>query len=151
MIFLQSVLVPLRHKSLSCVLAVCPWIYTSGNAHIQGSYWSRTALKWWYFPKGTLTGQRRGGREIRECAHYTALTSEVRDRKEAGGHSTKLELRYFFCFSNSNRYWDLLFSEETEWMDKIISEHLFILHYYKSEFRLFNYFGNPCQNSKKNA
>lgn len=31
-------------------------------------------------------------------AHYAALTSEVRDRKEAGGHSAKLELRYFAVF-----------------------------------------------------
>lgn len=43
-----------------------------------------------------MTGRCRGARETGECAHYAALTCEVRDRKEAGGHSAKLEQRCFF-------------------------------------------------------
>ena len=36
MIFLQPALLPLRHKSLSYALAVCPWICASGKAHSHG-------------------------------------------------------------------------------------------------------------------
>lgn len=42
-------------------------------------------------------------REIGECAHYAALTSEVRDRKEAGGHTDKLALGYFLYLNQQQK------------------------------------------------
>lgn len=91
--------VSLCYKSSSCLILLLI---------INASSITVTTLRVRYSAGDTVTGwtTQRGKREKLESeAHYAALTSEVRDRKEAGRHSTEMFLDY--------RQWDLLFSAET--------------------------------------
>lgn len=135
------------------------WRFVPEYTHVEkltfiGSHWNsicRTALRWWYVARGTVTGQCRGEGETREYAHYAALTSEVRDRKDAGGHSAKLEQRYFLFSKQPPIIWFNAFYWNVK--DRTISEHLLILYYHNSVFilRLFVCFENPCKRILQNV
>ena len=92
-----------------------------------------------------MTGQCRGEEETREWAHYAALTSMVRDRKEAGRHRAKLEQRYFLFSNQPEIVRFIVFYGNVK--GRVISEFLRILYYHNSMFilRLFICFANLCK------
>lgn len=64
---------------------------------INASSITVTTLRVCYFARDTVTGwttQREKREKLESEAHYAALTSEVRGRKEAGRHSTEMFLNY---------------------------------------------------------
>lgn len=155
MIFLQPVLFPLRYKSLSHVLAICPWIYTSGKTHIHGV---------------TLKQHKRNSFEtVICCKRHSDRTVERRERNsrvcslccldlwgqgQEGSRRTQRQTgtEVFFLFSNQPQIMRfIVFYRNIK--DRIISEKLLILYYHNSVFifRLFIYFENLCKKILQNV
>lgn len=137
-IFLQPALFPLLHKSLSYVLAVCPFIYTSGKAHTHGVIlkqlnnfemviFCKTGRNWRVHSLCCLDPWGQGQEGSR------------RTQRQAG-----TEVVIFFLNQPQIMRFSVFYRRER---DTIISEHLFILYYYKSVFifRLFIYLGNHAR------
>lgn len=80
--------VSLCYKSVSCLIL---------SLIVNASSITVTTFRVCYFARDTVTGrttQREKREKLESEAHYAALTSEVRDRKEAGRHSTEVFLNY---------------------------------------------------------
>lgn len=77
--------VSLCYKSSSCLILLLI---------INASSITVTTLRVCYFARDTVTGWTTQREKLESEAHYAALTSEVRGRKEAGRHSTEMFLNY---------------------------------------------------------
>lgn len=86
-IFLQRVLFPPPHKSLSGALLVC----TQARVNLKQGYFSVL--------------REHCGAKRETWNHYASLTPEIKDRKQAGGQCVTLEQRYL----SVGKRWDKIF------------------------------------------